>query len=464
MRGEITVVASTEVAASRRLKAGSLLLVALLVAVPASARRSAPALDAVVVDAMFSASEGTFPMTDFGRSASERDDRSGETSWTMFADTGNCCENYLTSSRGGRLYDFGGSYINYTDDRGRTWKQVRPLTPLVNGEGAIAMAPGGDVVGVQWDPYSGDHLLAFKYDAAQEKWLYSEIPVHAPFYDREWIAAVPGPFTIDGKTVPYISFIKGAWPSKEAWFYSTDGVNYDRVSSKFLDMTLSSSQGGRSAVETVGRPDSDWIQPNTNGGIFPLGGGSAIAAPDVPFSNGDWSVLDPETLRWETFRPQPAARGRYQVDSSGTLHNVVGKNDHFLYRVSRDGARTWKTIEVRLPKDHVIEEIDFRAHRAVGIAAVAIHGHDTASNNDKDLLFKLDISGRSPRLTRLYEVGLGDVNGSSGVGADVRFDFETVTIMPDGRVAMSFYDTTTMAGGGVQPALALEGETTLQAR
>jgi hypothetical protein len=79
-------------------------------------------------------------------------------------------------------------------------------------------------------------------------------------------------------------------------------------------------------------------------------------------------------------------------------------------------------------------------------------------------LFKLDISGRSPRLTRLYEVGLGDVNGSSGVGADVRFDFETVTIMPDGRVAMSFYDTTTMAGGGVQPALALEGETTLQAR
>jgi hypothetical protein len=78
------------------------------------------------------------------------------------------------------------------------------------------------------------------------------------------------------------------------------------------------------------------------------------------------------------------------------------------------------------------------------------------------MLFKLDITKPKPRLIGFYQVGLGDVNGSSGVGADVRFDFETVTILPDGRVAMSFYDTTTVVGGGVQPALALEGETTLQ--
>jgi hypothetical protein len=444
------------------LKAATALLVLLLVAIPAGARRSAPVLDAVVVDATFATTEGTFPMTDFGETKAKRDDRSGETAWTMFADTGNCCENYITSSSGGRLYDFGGSYINYTDDGGRSWKQVRPLTPLVNGEGAIAMAPGGDVVGVQWDPYSGDHLLAFKYEAAQDKWVYSEIPVHAPFYDREWIAAVPGPFTIDGETVPYISFIKGAWPSKEAWFYSTDGINYQRVSSKFLDMTLSNSQGGKSSVQTAAHPHNDWIQPNTNGGIFPLGNGSAIAAPDVPFSNGDWAVLDPKTLRWEAFVPRPQAQGRYQVDSSGTLHNLVGRDDHFLYRVSRDGARSWDTVSVPLPTDHVIEEIDFRANLSVGIAAVAIHGHDSSNNNDKDMLFKLDITKPKPRLIGFYQVGLGDVNGSSGVGADVRFDFETVTILPDGRVAMSFYDTTTVVGGGVQPALALEGETTLQ--
>lgn len=446
----------------RPIKAAVVLSVLSLLVLPAGAGPVPPTLDAVVVDVTFNSTEGTFPTLDFGRSASGRDDKTGSTSWSLVAATGNCCENYVTSSREGRIYDFGGSYINFTDDRGKTWKSVRPITPLINGEGAIAMAPGGDVVGVEWDPYSGDHLLAFKYDASDKKWIYSEIPVHAPFYDREWIAAVPGPFQIDGKKVPYISFIKGAYPSKEAWFYSTDGINYDRVSSKFLDQTLSTSQGGVATVKTVGTPDSDWIQPNTNGGITPLGGGSAIASPDVPFSNGDWAVLNPKTLKWETFVPRGGAKGLYQVDSAGTLHNVVGDRDSFIYRVSRDGARTWTTTEVPLPKGHVIEEIDFRANRAVGVAAVGIHGHDQGSGNDKDMLFKFDITGSKPRYTRFHEVGLGNVNGASGVGASVRFDFETLTILPDGRVVMSFYDKTTALNGRVRPAMAIEGETSLK--
>ena len=437
------------------------LLALAIVALPAGARDVPAVLDAVVVDATFVTTTDDFPMIDYGRSSSAKDDRRGTTEWTLAADTGNCCENYLTSSANGRLMDFGGSYINFTDDLGKTWKSVRPITPLINGEGAIAMAPGGDVVGVEWDPYTGDHLLAFKYDASDKKWIYTEIPVHAPLYDREWIAAVPGPFKIDGKTVPYISFIKGAYPSKEAWFYSTDGINYDRVSSKFLDMTISSSQGGKSTLDVVGRPDSDWIQPNTNGGITPLGGGSALASPDVPFSNGDWAVLDPKTLRWERFAPKGGAKGLYQVDSAGTLHNIVGQKDSFLYRVSRDGARTWKTVKVPLPQGRVIEEIDFRANKAVGVAAVAIHGHDTKTKLDKDMLFKFDISSIVPRLSRVYEVGRGDVDGASGVGASVRFDFETVTILPNGRVAMSFYDTTTAQAGRVQPAMAIEGDTNL---
>ena len=437
-------------------------LVALaLIALPAGAEKAPAVLDAVVVDATFQTTTGEYSMVDFGRPGSTADDRPGTTEWLIPHDTGNCCENYLTSSEGGRLMDFGGSYINYTDDLGKTWKQVRPITPLLAGEGAIAMAPGGDVVGVQWDAYSGDHLLAFKYDAGDKKWIYSEIPVHTPFYDREWIASVPGPFEIDGEKVPYVSFIKGAWPSKEAWFYSTDGINYDRVSSKFLDMTLSNSQGGKTSLDVVGRPDSDWIQPNTNGGITPLGGGSALASPDVPFSDGDWAVLDPKTLKWEPFTPKGGARGRYQVDSSGTLHNVIPKRDHFVYRWSRDGHRTWNSIKVELPGKHVIEEIDFRANKTVGVAAVALHAHEAKTGMDRDMLFKLDISSGRPRLWRFYEVGRGDVNGSSGVGAAVRFDFETLTILPDGRVAMSFYDTTTARAGGVQPAMAIEGDTKL---
>ena len=80
--------------------------------------------------------------------------RTGTTKWRVVQGTGNCCENYLTSTNAGRLLDFGGSYVNYTDDRGLHWKQVQPATPLVNGEGTLDLAPNGDVIAIGWDPYS----------------------------------------------------------------------------------------------------------------------------------------------------------------------------------------------------------------------------------------------------------------------------------------------------------------------
>src|SRR5256885_12217104 len=64
------------------------------------------------------------------------------------------------------------------------FRSVRPLTPLVNGEGTIVVAPNGDVVAIGWDPYSGDHLQSFKYEAFSGKWFYAEQPLHQPFYDR----------------------------------------------------------------------------------------------------------------------------------------------------------------------------------------------------------------------------------------------------------------------------------------
>ena len=78
--------------------------------------------------------------------------KTGTTTWRVVQGTGNCCENYLTATKKGRLLDFGGSFINYSDDRGLSWQQVRPLTPLVNGEGTIVVNPNGDVDAIGWDP------------------------------------------------------------------------------------------------------------------------------------------------------------------------------------------------------------------------------------------------------------------------------------------------------------------------
>lgn len=417
-----------------------------------------PGAGASVVDYEPPVETVTFEVTDFGRKASKKDDRKGVATWRVVERTGNCCENYVTTTPQGRILDFGGTYVNYTDDDGRTWKQVRPATPLVNGEGAIVAAHNGDVLGVGWDPYSGDHLQAFKYSAADDAWYWLEMPLHTPFFDREWIGVVPGPFQVSGNEVPYISFVRGGYPSKETWLMSTDGLTYLQVSSTVVDQTL--SQARSTFLDAAPRPYLDWIQPNTNMGLTALGPRSALAAPD--FMGDAWALLDGEQLRWTGVSlPEGEFEGRYLTDSRGRLHNLVQQARGFIYGISPDGGRTWHRLQVALPKDRSIENIDFRANAAAGIAAVAIHGHDPNTNTDVDMLYKIDIGRDEPRLMRLYQLGKGDVTASAGLGASIRFDFETVAILPDGRVAMSFLDSTTMGTSLrtpelVTPALAIE--------
>ncbi len=394
--------------------------------------------------------------------------RAGKTSWRVVNQTGNCCENFLTTNAQGRLFDFGGSYINYTDDRGLTWRQVRPLEPLQNGEGAIAVAPNGDVLGVQWDPYTGDHLLSFKYEADGDRWLYNELPLHVPFYDREWIAVVPGPITLEGDTVPYISIIKGAWPSKELWLVSTDGVNYFEASSKFVDSTLNSARQGW--IVTKPNPGFDWLAPNTSTGITPLGDGAALAAPDYPFDDEQWALLDRGDREWHGFRfgDGSAPVGRYLVDSAGRLHNVVQDGSTFTYRISKDGGQSWRSTQLAVPAGLDAVEWDFRANKAVGVAALVVQAQDPNTTVSRYLAYRLDIRKDTPALRRRYEIGLGDVGAESGVTASgARFDFNTVAIFPDGRLAVTFIDSTTIVPSATNPsrngpAVAIEQTTTFK--
>ncbi|MDQ3274496.1 MAG: hypothetical protein M3Q39_05560 [Actinomycetota bacterium] len=138
------------------------------------------------------------------------------------------------------------------------------MTPLVNGEGAIVMGLDGDVLGVEWDPCTADHLQVYKYDGDTRQWLYN------------------------------------GYPTKEAWYYSTDGLNYLDISSKVADQIVTDSR--RTYLNPTKRAMNDWIQPNTNGGITPLGRGDALAAPDFPSIDGEWSLLDGDTFRWAAFR------------------------------------------------------------------------------------------------------------------------------------------------------------------
>jgi len=67
-----------------------------------------------------------------------------------------------------------------------------------------------------------------------------------------------------------------------------------------------------------------------------------------------------------------------------------------------------------------------------------------------------------PQLQRRYNVGLGDAGSAAGVGNSVRMDFQTIAIFADGRVAVSFLDSTTHYPSPTtgqdqpRPALAIE--------
>ena len=401
------------------------------------------------------------PTIDFGTSASSIDDRVGTTQWRVVKDTGNCCENHLTTSKEGRLFDIGGSFINYTDDRGVSWKSVRPLNPVVNGEGSMAMAPNGDVIGMTWDAYSGDHFVAYKYDAVSARWFTLDNAVHQPFYDRPWLTVVPGPVAIGlgADTAPYASIVQGGTGLKDPMFTSTDGLSYTEVSSPLLDSQTDTPVTSYFPVQA----DSsfDWIQPIRSAPATGLGAGRAIGT--SANTSGVW-LLDPSDRHWDSWTlPGGAPPPTYiQTDSAGRIHNVRSSGaNQFEYRMTSDGGRTWTSATVPLPFGGLT---DFKVNEAAGVSALALR------LANQDWVYKFDISGDTAKLMRRYRVGLGDNPAGSSIGAltSPRMDFQTVAIFPDGRVACSFLDSTTLSHppgtgtlGRITPAVAIELETTL---
>ena len=412
--------------AARRRAALALLLVGGLLSAAAPGTAAAlPGLPARVVAADAGVSEAAYGGVDYGTSkvtsrgaqrSKPQDGRSIRTTWRIVERTGNCCDNYLATTPDGMLIDFGGNQLHFSRDRGTTWQQVQPPdAPQLIGEGAVAVAPGGDVLGVGWDLATGDRMAAYKYEAEAGEWRYMPIPLHEPFYDRAWVSVVPGPITVLGQTHEYVSFIKGGFPHKENWFYSTDGLNYLPMpgpsigTPEFLDDTIV-----RGALPTSPDPLLDWAQANANNGMTPLGGGRMLARPsrfddlfDVESADSSWAygLLDGETNTWSAYAPPDGgyvrqAGSRYQVDSAGRVHNVLPARDRtgFAYRTSTDGGRTWSTVDVPFPAGHTMEtdgcgnchgvmRSDFRANRAAGVAAVAVLVRDASTETDRTFVY-----------------------------------------------------------------------------
>ncbi len=361
--------------------------------------------------------------------------------WRVGTAGSNCCEVYVTSTAGGRLAGFGGTYPVFSDDRGATWTEVQTTVPLLNGEGAIVAAPGGDIVGIGWDAYSGDHLQGFKYDGETGEWRYAETVLHQPFFDRPWIAVVKGPFSYAGGTAPYATVVMSNYHSSflDVVYISYDGLTYTTPSAEQVE-ALAGADDSRDLADP-GDADLDYIQPHHDAGLTTLAG-SGLLDPD-----GSFSALCPVTVlaedaRWHCFAGDvDRLKPHTVVDSRGWLHDTEVVDGELLYRTSSDGGQSWSETYLHAPTGGAFDDftvVDVKVHGGLRRAAVAAHVGNGETH--QDMVIVLDVAA-TPTLRETYLVGRGDVSSLAGVDKDVRFDFATVAFLPDGRLATSFLDS-----------------------
>lgn len=386
--------------------------------------------------------------------------KTGTKSWLVTSHTGNCCENALTVTQDGRIFDFGGGAPIFSTDGGHRWSIVNGL-PTVTAEGSLAVAPNGDLVGATYDIYSVDRVVTFKFVAAENKWYSGSDIVHTPVYDRPWVQVIPGPFVVGGQRYEYVSRITGGGP--QAAFFSLDGLNYAIPS-------IEGTGQGVSLAPIEPGPNSilDGMQPDSRGYVTLLPGGGALMT--LPL-DCDWGALTQPDLSFVCVEPF-AGSGlrvgeRIRIDGAGHMWAVrpaayypngelSGLKNVTLLR-SLDGGRTWDTLSFGLPPwqttdGHAPMASEMAVSSKLDEVAISVKTTDS-SGNLHILVFKINAASTSaPSVTR-YEVGAGDhaFASSAGVGTDDRMDFVSMGLMPDGRVVTSFAD-----GAHMAPAIAVE--------
>lgn len=353
--------------------------------------------------------------------------------WKVSRGSGNGLENYLASNAAGLLVNVGGG-VRVSRDLGTTWAQmISGRAGSSENEGAVAAAPNGDIVAVEWGAFAGDRLQSYKYVAATDSWLTSEVPLHAPFFDRPWIGVIKGPFDTLTGTAEYMTVLRGGYPSKDLWMYSFDGLNYERAGNAGLEADLL-GEASAGPLPVTPDPDLDVVQSHPQSKVTSLAEGGLGFGPGCLVartrSDGSWDCMDevPDEMR-----------GRVLVDSRGWIHSFQVNSGYVQYNVSTDGGVTWVTGAAAYPDGLRMVEYDVKVSAAAGIAALVVHGQGIGV--DRDFVMKWDVSAPLPAPMGSYLLGNGDQDFGSGITSTLpRFDFQTITLLPGGKIAASFAD------------------------
>ncbi|MGB1696871.1 MAG: carboxypeptidase-like regulatory domain-containing protein [Thermoplasmatota archaeon] len=365
----------------------------------------------------------------------------GSRAWRTMTGVGNCCESFGYTDRDGRLYEYGGSVLHVSEDNGLTWKDVSNIVPTLGAEGSLVGAPGGDILGFNWDPYTGDQLWAHKYVAADDAWYTQRIPVHNPFHDRPWVAVVEGPFFIEGVMIPYISYAMSNYVHGAQMLMSYDGLHYFVPSNK--DTSLIG--GGDLVIQGGADPNADWIQSMQETDVYPLGNSLGVRTRGL-LVGCDFGITQPTGL-FACANSNQYDGKVLRLDSRGSLHALSVGDNGFTLEIQ--GIAGTKTHQYTLPSGYTVEDFDFQAHGALDQAVVLFHVNK--GTTDTDLVYRFRDLANGGTFDEILQIGMGDALFGSGLGADSRFDYVTVNLTPAGAIYATFGDQ-----AHAPPTMALE--------
>ena len=388
----------------------------------------------------------------------------GNSSWAVFgnAEGGNCCEHYLAATEWGWILNFGGEYPTWSEDRGHTWQEWMPpvvqdlncRTPKLTlpgqeglGEGSIVQTTTGDIIAMGWFPYpsasGGDQFYAFFWDADEEDWTWCFNRFTEPFYDRSWQMEIVGP--IDANA-PWGS---GEWASlviSNFWHQSsnrggqmsTDGLNYYYFEFPDRDAQLDTYEVDLTSMDL---PVSwDYTKPHKEMRGFPVPSGGAYF-PNF-FSDGGDAFLDTSLSWWRatTLDGNSLPSEYCAFDSSSHLHCVLQTGTNFLHTVSDDGGETWANQTYNLSGvAEEIEEWEFHANGVHDLFVLNVR-YQSSAGPDVDIAWHVRDYSEDLSPDSMTFIGLGDLDATSGAGQDIRFDFASMTILPDGGAVIAYHD------------------------
>ena len=388
---------------------------------------------------------------------------STELDWAVFGNEegGNCCEHYLITTKEGWIVNFGGEYPTWSEDRGHTWQEYRPTIlsqigcrepkPTVPGqeglgEGSIVQATNGDLISMGWFPYpstsGADQFYAFLYDAEAEEWQWCFNRTPEPFYDRSWQVEVIGP--INGGMYgsgDYASLvISNFWHQVQniGGQISTDGLNYDYFSFPDRNANLDTYEVDLTA-ESLG-VEWDFTKPHKEMRAFPVPSGG-LYFPDY-FTNGDDAFVDTSLNWWKatTLEGNSLPSQYCAFDASTALHCVAKVGQSLSHMISWDGGENWTTQNYSFEGVDAIEEWEWHSSGVNDLFVLAVRYQHT-DGADRDVAYHVRGFSESIEPDQMTWIGLGDLDSTSGAGQDIRFDFASMALLPDGGAVIAYHDS-----------------------